>query len=179
MEKIMLFVDIDGVINVRSLGNSEFIGRYQGFDLYGSPVPMARRFLQIVDQADWIKPLWISWGWRKHAVLWNHWSKTRPWQTGYPISYREIKDVITNYPKMSLDEIEDGKTLAAIWHSKKANKIVWIEDGFPSSAIAWAKADNRVTLIDTLHPSDMTQSGIQTWNIDKIEAALNLNLNQA
>jgi len=176
MQEIVLFLDIDGVINVRGLYLSELIGCYQRFDLYACPVPLARQFMQALDRSESIKPFWMSKGWRKHATLWNQWAQTRPWRVAYPISFVQMRDVMAQNRGFLLDEIEDSKTLAAIWHSRNATQVVWIEDGFPDSALAWAKRDSRVTLISTLHDSEPTQIGINAGNIDKILAALKLKL---
>jgi hypothetical protein len=78
------------------------------------------------------------------------------------------------YPAFLLDDMEGRKTKAALWHSGTGSRVVWVEDGFQESALSWARMDSRVTLINTLHPSDPAQTGIHPWNIDTIKAALNL-----
>ena len=63
-----------------------------------------------------------------------------------------------------------------IYHSGNAPKIVWIEDGFSQSAIAWSALDQRVNLINTVHPSDPLLLGIQAWNIESILESLDIKL---
>lgn len=177
MEQIFLFVDVDGVINTSINVDSQFLGTYQGMDLFGGPSPLAKAFLQAVDQAQHIKPFWMSSGWREHSNVWNRWAEVTPWIVGYPISFNKAKYVMDRYARqLSLDEIDDGKTIAVLYHSGNIPRIVWIEDGFPQSAILWAEQDSRVTLINTIHPSDPSLLGIQTWNIDSISQALNIKL---
>jgi hypothetical protein len=78
--------------------------------------------------------------------------------------------------QLKLDEMVDSKTIAVLYHAGNAPKIVWIEDGFEQSAIAWSKSDPRVTLINTIHPSDPSLLGIQSWNIELILESLNITL---
>jgi hypothetical protein len=79
------------------------------------------------------------------------------------------------YPGFLLDDMEGHKTKAALWHSGTGSRrVVWVEDGFQETALAWARMDSRVTLISTLHASDPAQTGIHPWNIEAIKAALNL-----
>jgi hypothetical protein len=176
MPKIHLFLDIDGVINTRTQ-SAQFLSKYQGHDLHGFPVPLALPLLQAIDQADWIKPYWLSSGWQTHSIVWNQWAKTKIWPCAYPITAQQTRYIVsTSKLDPSIIAEKDGKTIAAIYHSKICEKIVWIEDGFPPSAIVWANQDPRVILIDTLHPTDYSLRGINDWNITQITESLELQL---
>ncbi|CAN1211606.1 hypothetical protein TUMEXPCC7403_15490 [Tumidithrix helvetica PCC 7403] len=173
MEPVVLFLDIDGVVNTSINSRSQLLGTYQGRDLYGSPSPMVKPFLHDVDRAKHIKPIWMSSGWREHSNIWNRWAGIAPWTVGYPISFEKSRYITGKYGKqLTLDELEDGKTIAVLYHAGNAPKIIWIEDGFPESALTWAKLDTRVHLINTIHPSDPLLLGIQSWNIELILNAL-------
>ncbi|PZO41501.1 MAG: hypothetical protein DCF19_09890 [Pseudanabaena frigida] len=177
MEQIFLFLDIDGVVNTSINADSQFLGTYQDKDLRGSPSPLVNPLLKAIDRAEHIKPFWISSGWREHSNIWNRWAGITPWTVGYPITFAKINYVISRYRKqLELDEIDDSKTIAVIYHSGNNPKIVWIEDGFSQSAIAWAALDRRVNLISTIHPSDPLLLGIQAWNIESILESLNIEL---
>jgi DNA modification methylase len=177
MEQIFLFLDIDGVICTKIDSSSEFLGTYQEIDLFGTSPPLAKSFLQAVDRSKHIRPFWMSSGWQEHSIVWNFWAKTAPWTAGYPISCSNVQSIINKYGRqLSLDDMYDSKTIAVLHHSENANKIVWIEDGFEQSAIDWAEIDSRVTLIDTIHPSNPSLLGIQTWNIDVIFQSLGIGL---
>jgi len=177
METVFLFLDIDGVVNTSVNADSQFLGTYQGRDLRGSPSPYVQPFLHAVDRAEHIKPFWMSSGWREHSNIWNRWAGIAPWAVGYPIDFAKARYVMGRYGKqLSLDEIDDSKTIAVLYHSGNTPKIVWIEDGFSQSAMTWAKLDPRVTLINTIHPEDLSLLGIQNWNIGLISQALNITL---
>jgi len=178
MEQIFLFLDIDGVVNTSlEYSRSKFLGKYQGRDLFGSPSPLAKSFLHAVDKANHIKPFWMSSGWQLNSNIWNCWAGISPWSIGYPISSDKIRSVIEKYQRQfALNEIDDTKTIAVLSHSENAQKIVWIEDGFPESAIIWVKSDRRTILIDTIHSSDASLLGIQAWNIGAIEQVLGITL---
>ena len=177
MEQIFLFLDIDGVVNTSINADSQFLGTYQDKDLRGSPSPLVKPLLKAIDQAEHIKPFWMSSGWREHSNIWNRWAGLASWTVGYPITFAKANYVIGRYRKqLELDEIDDSKTIAVIYHSGNTPKIVWIEDGFSQSAIAWAALDQRVNLINTVHPSDPLLLGIQAWNIESILESLDIKL---
>ena len=88
--------------------------------------------MQAVDQADWIKPHWLSFGWQAHSIVLNEWAKTKNWPFAYPLTPQQTPYI---FSASKLDDSiiaeGDGKTLAAIYHSKNCEKIVGSEDGFP------------------------------------------------
>ncbi|MGK7891433.1 MAG: hypothetical protein AB4042_19055 [Leptolyngbyaceae cyanobacterium] len=178
MAKMVLFLDIDGVIHTRTNPGAELLGSHQGRCLYGSPSVFVKPLLQAIDRATSIKPFWLSSGWRQAANVWNQWADIKPWAMGYPISFRQAQFVLEQYRnQLILDEIEDGKAIAALYHAPQwAEQIVWIEDGFSEPATHWSTLDQRVTLIDTIHPSDPTLTGIQAWNIELIVETLAIRL---
>ncbi|QIZ69506.1 hypothetical protein [Oxynema aestuarii] len=183
MQKVFLFLSIDGVLNVTDSGTPQLLSTHMPAGLleesyegaYGFPVSLARSFLQAVDRAEWIEPIWFSAQWLENATVWNEWSATRHWRIGYPLSMRQMRGLVSIYPKLNLEKF-DGKTLAAIWHAHDASRVVWIQESFDPCAIAWAAKDSRIHLIDTRHPSDPSYNGIQPWNIDGILSALSLEL---
>jgi hypothetical protein len=123
------------VINARTQ-SAQFLSKYQGHDLHGFPVSLALPLLPAVDRSDRIKPHWLSFGWQAHSLVWNQWAKTKNWPCAYPLTPKQTRYIVS---ASKLDDSiiaeGDGKTLAAIYHSKNCEKIVWIEDGFAPSAI--------------------------------------------
>ncbi|NEQ97333.1 MAG: hypothetical protein F6K30_11505 [Cyanothece sp. SIO2G6] len=178
MAKIVLFLDIDGVIHTRGNSGVELLGSHQGKPLHGCPSVFVKPLLQAIDRTTTIKPFWLSSGWRQAANVWNQWARISPWSIGYPLSFRQTQFVLGQYrKKLTLDEVEDAKTIATLYHSPQwADQIVWIEDGFSESAINWSRFDSRVILIDTTHLSDPDLTGIQAWNIELILQTLAISL---
>jgi len=177
MEKTFLFLDIDGVINTSVNSLSQFLGTFQGKDLRGSPSPLVKPLLNAIDKAEHIQPFWMSSGWQQHSTIWNRWAGHAPWTVGYPITFAKANYIMGRYGKqLNLDEMVDSKTISVLYHAGNAPKIVWIEDGFEQSVIAWSKSDPRLTLINTIHPSDPSLLGIQSWNIKLILESLNITL---
>lgn len=172
MERILLFLDIEGVLSVPGFEPGEQLPHKPTSTIY--PVQGARQFLETIECSPWIKPFWIS-SWGQESTMWNEWSKTRHWSVAYPLSLVQQLMAQIQFPTNETD----GKLQAARWHSRKwKTQIVWIEDGFSSQAKDWATQNPKVQLIDTC-PSFRSSSrgwrtGIRQWNINLICNALNL-----
>ncbi|RCJ32131.1 hypothetical protein A6769_28660 [Nostoc punctiforme NIES-2108] len=66
-EQILLFLDINGVIDVEEDGKTpEQISKHET----GYPVPGTKKFLQVIDSCPWIHPVWIS-TWSHQLQMWN------------------------------------------------------------------------------------------------------------
>ncbi|MHC5748070.1 MAG: hypothetical protein ACYTXT_40705 [Nostoc sp.] len=181
-EPILLFLDINGVIDVEEDGKTpEQISKHET----GYPVPGAKEFLQVIDSCPWIHPMWISsWGLQSH--VWNNWSKTRFWPVAYSLKETEKNQAIKLFPNAS------DKYLAVRWHSRDwQHRIVWIEDGFwlsmgvgssMGAAVKWAEPNSTVQLIDTVPTIQQHRKGykkgIRRWNIELICDALDIQENR-
>jgi hypothetical protein len=174
-EPILLFLDINGVIDVQEDGKTpEHISKGET----GYPVPGAKEFLQVIDSCPWIHPMWIS-SWGLQSQVWNKWSKTRLWPVAYSFEEFEKEEAVKLFPDAS------DKYLAVRWHSRDwQHRIVWIEDGFciMRKAVNWAQSNPKVKLIDTSPTMKERRQGyemgIRHWNIEPICNALDIQENR-
>ncbi|MBE9053677.1 hypothetical protein IQ243_25405 [Nostocales cyanobacterium LEGE 11386] len=163
-EPIMLFLDINGVIELEEEGMSpEQIYKHHT----GTPTPGAKEFLQVIDNCSWICPVWISsWGWSSQA--WNKWSQTRLWDVAYSCDMDD-KEAHKLFPGAS------GKYLDVRWYSRDwQHRIVWIEDLFSlrNDTLSWIQSNSKVKIIDTAGTPKLWRKGykkgIRCWNIEQI-----------
>jgi endonuclease YncB( thermonuclease family) len=178
-EPILLFLDINGVIDVEDTETPGEKLPQDSSTVY--PVPGAKEFLQVIDSCDWIQPVWIS-SWGCQSQAWNKWAKTNRWPSAYPL------DADEQHTALELIGHGSDKYLAARWYSRDwQHRIVWIEDGFWASnfydnsmgaAVKWAENNPKVKLIDTSPTIKQCRNGykegIRHWNIEQICAALNI-----
>ncbi|BCL39842.1 hypothetical protein [Nostoc sp. MS1] len=163
-EPIMLFLDINGVIELQEEGKSpEQIYKRET----GTPTPGAKEFLQVIDNCPWIHPVWISsWGWSSQA--WNKWSQTRLWDVAYSCD-KDEKKAHKLFPGAS------SKYLDVRWYSRDWQyRIVWIEDlfGLTNDTLSWTQNNSKVKIIDTAGTPKQWRKGhkkgIRYWNIEQI-----------
>ncbi|WP_193200606.1 hypothetical protein [Nostoc sp. MG11] len=174
-EPILLFLDINGVIDVQEDGKTpEQISKRET----GYPVPGTKEFLQVIDSCPWIHPMWIS-SWGLQSQVWNKWSKTRLWPVAYSFEGFEKEEAVKLFPDAS------DKYLAARWHSRDwQHRIVWIEDGFciMRKAVNWAQSNPNIQIIDTSPTMKERcqgyETGIRYWNIERICNALDIQENR-
>ncbi|KYC42159.1 hypothetical protein WA1_19400 [Scytonema hofmannii PCC 7110] len=173
-EPVLLFLDINGVIDVKD--NTKTTEEKISNQEIGYPVPGAKEFLQLIDNCSWIHPLWIS-SWGCQSYVWNKWSNTRYWDSAYPLNEDEENKALRLFPNAS------DKYLAARWHSRDwQHRVVWIEDGFwlmsTSPTLEWTQSNPKIQIIDTLPtPKEHLQGyeqGIEHWNIERICDALDI-----
>ncbi|MBW4685630.1 MAG: hypothetical protein KME40_11160 [Komarekiella atlantica HA4396-MV6] len=175
-EPVLLFLDINGVIDVKDNAKTTEEKLSKNETVY--PVPGSEELLQLIDNCSWIHPMWIS-SWGCQSYLWNKWSKTRSWHSAYPLNEDEENKALRLFPNAS------DKYLAARWHSRDwQHRVVWIEDGFwfMSAALKWAESNSKIQIIDTSPtPKERRkgyEEGIGHWNIERICDALDIQENR-
>lgn len=144
-ERIILLLDIDGVLNGVAGG---LAGEHLPGGGFVWPIPMANALLQAIAVDKRLLPIWCT-SWRERAWAWNARADTPLWEVAKLLKRLEIEAL---FPGMlPAKEDYDWKLASALYYRKvhPERRIVWLEDGFFEETKRWAATDPLVTLVDT------------------------------
>jgi len=170
--KTILFLDIDGVLSIPNLKDSD--ERREKWDGCGIcwPIPMAYHLLRAIETDPQIYPVWMS-TWDTGALEWNSRSGTAPFPVAYHLSRHATSLALLTFPEC---RGQDSKLLAVRWFLRNypTHPVVWIEDGFAEETRDWADGDGRVRLIDTWPMDSEIALFLQEHHADLKKASLDV-----
>ena len=169
--KTILFLDVDGVLSIPNVRNTdERKEHWPGCGVLW-PIPMANALLQAIDADDRLLPVWLS-AWDCGCWEWNLRAGTKCWAVAYHLSKVRQTWALRRYPECQGRHI-DGKLLAVRWFLRHSphTPVVWIEDGFAQETEVWAAREPRVRLVNTWPMESETACFLREQHPDLDQAA--------